>query len=252
MTVLYRLRIALLYLMLGLTAAVWCITGVVVTPFMSFRNRYLYIAYSWCRCAVWMTRWLVNIQYQVTGWEHVPKQPCVILSNHQSTWETFFLTGSFEPLTQVLKREILAIPFFGWAIWLLKPIAINRSNPKEALKQVAEQGPERLKKGIWILIFPEGTRTPVGQPGKFTRSGASIAAATGLPVLPIAHNAGMFWPKEGWSKRPGTIQVIIGPPMYAEGQEPRAVAELNQRAERWIREHTSQLERQESERRLSL
>jgi len=244
MTLQYRLRIVLLYLMLSLTAALWCISGMLVTPFMSFRNRYRYIAYSWCRCTLWLIRLLLKIDYQVTGWENVPKQPCVILSNHQSTWETFFLTGSFEPLTQVLKRELLAIPFFGWAIWLLKPIAIDRSKPKEALKQVAQQGKERLKQGIWILIFPEGTRTPVGQPGKFSRSGAALAASTGLPVLPIAHNAGMFWPKQGWSKRPGTIQVIIGPPLWAEGEGPRAVADLNQRAEDWTFSTLKTLEQQ--------
>lgn len=245
MTLQYRLRIALLYLCLAFTAALWCTTGVVVTPFMSFRNRYRYIAYSWCQTSLWLVRVLIKIDYQVTGWEQVPKQPCVILSNHQSTWETFFITGNFEPLTQVLKRELLMLPFFGWAMALLRPIAIDRSNPKEALKQVAKEGPERLKKGIWILIFPEGTRNPVGQPGKFSRSGASLAAHTGLPVLPIAHNAGMFWPKEGWSKRPGTVQVVIGPPMYAEGEGPRAVAELNQRAEHWILEQMKALEAKE-------
>lgn len=238
----YALRIALLYSLLGLTAALWCVTGIVVTPLMSFRARYLYIAYSWCRCALWMTRVLLRIDYRVTGAENIPSQPCIILSNHQSAWETFYITGSFEPLTQVLKRELLALPFFGWAIGLLKPIAIDRSNPKQALRQVAQQGEERLKKGIWLLIFPEGTRTPVGQPGKFSRSGASLAVTTKLPILPIAHNAGLFWPRTGWGKRPGTIDVVIGPPMYPQGEGPQAVAELHQRSERWVLDTLKTLE----------
>lgn len=249
MTLHYRLRIVLLYLCLTVTAFFWCVFGTLAAPFLSLPQRYHYIAYNWCRCTLWLIRVLIRIDYQVTGLEHIPKQPCVILSNHQSAWETFFITGSFEPLTQVLKRELLMIPFFGWAMAWIKPIAINRSAPKEALKQVAQQGIERLKQGVWVLIFPEGTRTPVGQPGKFSRSGASLAVATGLPILPIAHNAGLFWPKEGFAKQPGTIQVMIGPPLYPQGEGPRAVNELNTQAEQWIVEHIHALEAQEWARR---
>ena len=158
----------------------------------------------------------------------------MILAKHQSTWETFFLSAYFQPLSQVLKKELLRVPFFGWAMAMLKPIAINRDNPKQALKQLASQGAERLEQNCWVLIFPEGTRIPVGNIGKFSRGGASLAANAGLPVLPIAHNAGMFWPKAGWAKKPGTIDVVIGQPMYAEGEGPRAIAELNQRAFEWI------------------
>src|SRR5690554_3727557 len=125
---------------------------------------------------------------------------------------------------------------------MLKPIAINRDNPKQALKQLATQGAERLEQNCWVLIFPEGTRVPVGQQGKFSRSGASLAVNAGLPVLPIAHNAGMFWPKAGWGKKPGVIQVVIGPAMHAESEGPRAIAELNQRAENWINTQVRQLE----------
>ncbi|RFQ16335.1 1-acyl-sn-glycerol-3-phosphate acyltransferase, partial [Pseudomonas sp. ATCC 13867] len=117
---------------------------------------------------------------------------------------------------------------------LLKPIAINRDQPKLALKQMAKQGDERLKQGAWVLIFPEGTRVPTGQIGKFSRGGAALAVNANLPVLPIAHNAGHCWPKNGWAKYPGTIQVVIGPAMYAEGEGARAITELNQRAESWV------------------
>ena len=134
----------------------------------------------------------------------------------------------------MLKRELLYVPFFGWAMALLKPIAIDRSQPKAALKQLAKTGDERLKQGAWVLVFPEGTRIPTGQIGKFSRGGASLAVNAKLPVLPIAHNAGHCWPKNGWAKFPGTIQVVIGPAMYAEGEGARAITELNQRAENWV------------------
>lgn len=145
----------------------------------------------------------------------------------------------------MVKRELLRVPFFGWGMALLKPIAIDRSNPKAALKQLAKQGDERLKQGAWVLVFPEGTRIPPGQIGKFSRGGTALAVNAGLPVLPIAHNAGEFWPKAGWGKRPGTIQVIIGQPMYAEGEGPRAIAELNERAFHWVRQQQTELRGEE-------
>ncbi|MEQ7920929.1 lysophospholipid acyltransferase family protein [Xanthomonas sp. WHRI 1810A] len=176
---------------------------------------------------------MLNIKVEVIGQENVPSTPCVIVSNHQSTWETFFLSAHFQPLSQVLKRELLYVPFFGWAMAMLRPIAINRDNPKAALKEVAKKGHELLKDGVWVLIFPEGTRVPYGQIGKFSRSGSALAVNAELPVLPVAHNAGRFWPKEGWGKIPGTIQVVIGEPMYAEGTGPRAIAALNDRVAAW-------------------
>lgn len=241
---LYPLRIALFYLLLALMACLWCLAGVTVGPFMAFRPRNWMIAYSWCSNAVQLARWLLAIDYQVKGWENVPERPCVLVSNHQSTWETFFLTGHFEPLTQVLKRELLRVPFFGWAIRQLNPIAINRSHPKEALRQVAAQGRQRLEEGVWVLIFPEGTRAPVGQPLKFSRSAAALAASAGLPVLPVAHNAGLFWPRNGWNKHPGTIQVVIGEPLSAEDNSPPAVAALNRQLESWVRSTQQQLEQE--------
>lgn len=242
MSVLLPVRITLFYLLLSFTAFVWCLVSLIVAPFMSFRTRYRFVVQTWCRSAVWLARAIVGLRYEVSGQENIPDKPCVILSKHQSTWETFFLSAYFEPLSQVLKRELLHVPFFGWAIMLLKPIAIDRDNPKAALRQVAKQGHERLEQGAWVLIFPEGTRVPVGQAGKFSRSGAALAVNANLPVLPIAHNAGTFWPKSGWGKRPGTIQVVIGPAMRAESEGPRAVAELNQRAEDWVNATVRQLE----------
>lgn len=244
MNLLQSLRTLLFYLSLSLSAVLWCVVCMLVAPFLSFRSRYRFVAQRWCRAAVWQARVIAGVDYRLHGLEHIPTTPCVILANHQSTWETFFLTAQFEPTTQVLKRELLRVPCFGWAIRLLKPIAIDRDNPKEALRQVASQGLERLQQGVWVLIFPEGTRAPVGEPGRFSRSGAALAASAGVPVLPVAHNAGSFWPRAGWKKHVGTIDVVIGAPMWLEGEGPRAVAALNQRAEAWIHDTVRQLEAQ--------
>jgi 1-acyl-sn-glycerol-3-phosphate acyltransferase len=229
-------KLFLFYLLLSLSALLWCTLSMFVVPFMPFAQRYRFINVNWCRFAVWLTQLMLGIRYEVIGAHNVPSQPCVILANHQSTWETFFLSCYFQPLSQVLKRELLYIPFFGWAMAMLKPIAIDRSNPKAALKQLAKQGQECLEQGAWVLIFPEGTRMPIGHLGKFTRGGASLAVNANLPVLPIAHNAGAYWPKEGWAKKPGTIKVVIGAPMHADGTGPRAIAELNERAFAWVQQ----------------
>ncbi|MGL4315989.1 MAG: lysophospholipid acyltransferase family protein [Pseudomonas sp.] len=234
MTTVQAIRTFFFYLLLSSSSFFWCILCVFVAPLLPFRARYRFVIQTWCRCATWLAKVMVGIRYEVHGLENIPAQPCVILAKHQSTWETFFLSAFFEPLSQVVKRELLYVPFFGWAMAMLRPIAIDRSNPKAALKQLAKQGAERIEQGAWVLVFPEGTRIPPGQIGKFSRGGTALAVNAGLPVLPIAHNAGEFWPKQGWAKFPGTIQVVIGPLMYAEGEGPRAIAELNERAFAWV------------------
>ena len=227
-------RTVIFYLLLSLSAFLWGTLSLLIAPLLPFSARYRFVVQRWCRFAVWLAWHMVGVRYRLSGLENIPQKPCVILSKHQSTWETFFLSGYFTPLSQVLKRELLFVPFFGWALALLKPIAIDRSQPKLALKQLAKQGHERLQQGAWVLIFPEGTRIPTGEIGKFSRGGAALAVNAGLPVLPIAHNAGHCWPKSGWAKHPGTIEVVFGPVMHAEGEGPRAIAELNQRAEEWV------------------
>ena len=241
MTTVQAIRTFFFYLLLSSSSFFWCIFCVFIAPFLPFRARYRLVIQTWCRCATWLAKVVAGIHYEVRGLENIPQQPCVILAKHQSTWETFFLSAYFEPLSQVVKRELLRVPFFGWAMAMLKPIAIDRSNPKAALKQLAKQGDERIKQGAWVLIFPEGTRIPPGQIGKFSRGGAALAVNAGLPVLPIAHNAGEFWPKQGWAKYPGTIQVVIGPVMHAEGEGPRAIAELNERAYAWVAQTQQQI-----------
>lgn len=242
MSLLQRLRTFVFYVLLSSSSLIWCVFAVVLAPFMSFERRYHLAIRSWCRLAIWLARVVVRIDYRIRGLENIPARPCVILAKHQSTWETFFLSGLFEPLSQVIKRELLFVPCFGWALASIRPIAIDRDNPKTALRQLARLGHQRLKEGCWVLIFPEGTRIPVGQTGKFSRGGAALAVNADLPVLPIAHNAGRYWPKQGWAKYPGTIEVIIGEPMYAEGEGPQAIAELNRRAETWVNARVAELE----------
>lgn len=234
MGIISSVRTVIFYLLLALVTLLWLPPSLLVGPALPYSWRYRLIAVAWGRVVLFLSRWVLGIRYRVRGLENVPQQPCVILSKHQSAWETFFLSSHFEPLSQVLKRELLHIPVFGWALAMIKPIAINREQPKQALKQVAEQGAARLARGNWLLIFPEGTRVPPGQIGKFSRGGVSLAVNAGLPVLPVAHNAGQFWPKLDWRKQPGVVDVVIGPVMHAEGTGLAAIAELNRRAFLWV------------------
>ncbi len=229
------------YFLLALMTVLWSSFGMLVGMLLPFNVRYRVINQAWAYQAIWLARWITGIRYELIGRENIPDQPCVILAKHQCTWETFYFSALFAPLSQVIKRELLRVPFWGWSMALLKPIAINRGNPKAALKQLASEGEDRLNDGLWVLIFPEGTRVPYGQMGKFSRGGAAMAVNAGLPVLPIAHNAGKCWPRDTWIKQPGTIQIVVGAPMYAEGSGPRAIAELNERAYHWVRERQIEL-----------
>jgi len=163
MSILQAIRTFFFYLLLGTSSFLWCTLSFFIAPFLPFKARYRFINVYWCRCALWLSKVFLNIRFEIKGAENVPDQPCVILSNHQSTWETFFLSAYFSPLSQVLKRELLYVPFFGWAMAMLRPIAIDRDNPKAALKHVAKKGDELLKDGVWVLIFPEGTRVPTAR-----------------------------------------------------------------------------------------
>lgn len=234
MSVLMPLRVILFYLLLAASAGIWGLVMLIVAPFLPYRWRFTLIVGWWSRLAIWLSKYLVGIRYEVIGAENIPAQPGVILANHQSTWETFFLQQIFRPQTQLIKKELLYVPLFGWAFALAKPIAIDRSKGRDSLKQLAAVGGQRLKDGIWILVFPEGTRVLPGSPIKFSRGGTALACANQAPVVPVAHNAGEFWPKHGWGKKPGTVTVMIGPALYPKGADPRSIVELNKRAEEWV------------------
>ncbi|MFA7095772.1 MAG: lysophospholipid acyltransferase family protein [Gammaproteobacteria bacterium] len=200
------------------------------TVMLPFTYRYRIIS-QWSRMTL---RWLkisCGLDYQVEGREHIPQGNAIIFCKHQSTWETLVLQEIFPIQVWVLKRELLWIPFFGWGLALLRPIAINRKEGRKAMMQLLEQGIERLRQGLWVVIFPEGTRVAPGQRGQYHKGGAMLAQRSGVPVVPVAHNAGEFWPRHSIRKYPGTIRVVIGPPIATEG---RTAAEINRLAEEWI------------------
>ena len=189
------------------------------------------ITSGWAHIMLFLLRLICGIRYRVIGVEHIPAAPSIILSKHQSAWETLAFQQIFPAQVWVLKKELLRVPFFGWGLALTSPIAIDRSSRKAALKQIVEQGKDRLKQGFWIVIFPEGTRIAPGKKGKYGIGGAWLATHTGAPVVPVAHNAGEFWGRNSFLKLPGTITVSIGEPIDPAGMEP---GDLNTRVEAWI------------------
>lgn len=184
----------------------------------------------WTRCVMWASRAICGIRYRVIGADNIPSEPCIILAKHQSAWETMGFQLIFPPQVWVLKRELLRVPFFGWGLAMLSPIAIDRSSRRQALQQLVDQGQQRLAAGFYIVIFPEGTRIAPGKRGKYRAGGARLAVQTGTPVLPVAHNAGLRWGKNAFLKYPGLITVSIGPLMHPDGD----ADSLARRVEDWI------------------
>lgn len=203
--------------------------GLFTFPF-SAQTRYRFLS-RWAHCMLWWLRISCGLSFTVKGLENIPNSPSIILCKHQSAWETLALQLIFPPQVWVLKRSLLLIPFFGWALALTSPIAINRAAGREALKQLVTQGKDRLAKKFWVVIFPEGTRTAPGKHGKYHIGGACLATHTQTQVVPVAHNAGEFWRKNSWLKHPGVIQVSIGKPIQSADFKPDA---LNQQVEDWI------------------
>jgi 1-acyl-sn-glycerol-3-phosphate acyltransferase len=177
----------------------------------------------WVDAQLWMLEKLCGLRHEIEGAGHLPPEPSVVLMKHSSAWETIAQLRLLPRQTWVLKRELMWVPFFGWALMLLKPIAIDRRGGRAAVEQVVAKGRERLEDGLWVVIFPEGTRVPFGETGRFGLSGALLASAAGRPVIPVAHDAGRYWPRRGWLKHAGTIRVRIGPPVATAGREPREV-----------------------------
>jgi 1-acyl-sn-glycerol-3-phosphate acyltransferase len=216
---------------LGLVVTIppWALFAFLTFPFRA-HTRYRIIG-SWTHIAMWLARHVLGIRYRVLGRENLPDAPSVILAKHQSAWETLAFQVMFPPICFVLKRELLRIPFFGWGLAQMPVVAIDRAAGKDALAQVVEQGGARLREGFWVVVFPEGTRVAPGTTRRYKIGGAWLATHVGAQVVPVAHNAGEFWPKNAWIKRPGEVVVSIGPPIDAAGREPDAV---NAEAEAWI------------------
>ena len=200
-------------------------------------TRYRLIS-SYARTMIWVLRVVCGIRHEVRGIENLPKEPCIVLCKHQSAWETLALQVIFPPQAWVLKRELLWLPFFGWGLAMTSPIAIDRSDGKGAMKQLLRQGRDRLAQGFCVVIFPEGTRVPYGQRGKYKIGGALLAASTGVPVVPVAHNAGRLWGRNAFSKHPGLVTMSIGSPIVTAG---RKADEINAEVEAWIENEIQQL-----------
>ena len=215
----------------------FAILSLLTFPFGAF-TRYRIIS-TWTRTVLWAVEAICGIRYKVIGAGNIPAEPCVVLSKHQSAWETLAFQVIFPPQVYVLKRELLWIPFFGWGLAMMSPVAIDRRAGVRALKQMLSQGRERLKRGFWIIVFPEGTRTAPGSRGTYQTGGAAIAVSANAPALPVAHNAGKCWRRHAFRKYPGTITVSIGKPIPTKGKKADAVtAEV----ENWIETEMQRIE----------
>jgi 1-acyl-sn-glycerol-3-phosphate acyltransferase len=203
-----------LLVLLAITPFYWVLT--MLSAPLGRQARWHVIA-GWPRLATVLARWLLGISHRVEGLENIPDKPCVILSKHSSAWETIAFTGIFPPHVYVIKRELLWIPFLGWGLGLYSPIAIDRSNRKQAMQRLTDLGAARFRQGFSILIFPEGTRVAVGRRQAWRSGGAALACRLGATVLPVAHDAGRFWPRNAFVKRPGRITVSIGKPIDSTG-----------------------------------
>lgn len=228
-TVLF-LRSLLFTIVMVLATVVWSAVCFLAAP-LPYNKRY-YVTSRWNVFVIWCARVICGIEYEIKGAENFPDAPAIVLSKHQSAWETIFLLANLpRPLVYVFKKEILYIPFFGWGMALLRMIPIDRKQGKNAFKHVVAHGKRRLKDGQWIIMFPEGTRIPVGQKGKYKSGGTRLAVETGAVVVPIALNSGECWPKNSFIKRPGKVTVSIGKPISSEGQTADGMME---QVENWI------------------
>ena len=203
------------------------------TPMTRYR-----IITAWSHLVVGMAWVICGVRYRTIGRENLPSHPCIVLSKHQSAWETLAYQVILPPQVWVLKKELLRVPFFGWGLAMMSPIAIDRGSAGRALKQMLQQGRARLSAGWWIVIFPEGSRIAPGKRGRYHPGGAWLACKSGTPALPIAHNAGTVWGRNAFIKYPGTITVSIGPLIDPAGLDADAV---NRKAEDWIESEVARL-----------
>jgi len=203
-----------------------CVFGLVMTLcfWLPYRAQFE-IARTWARLLFWLLDKLCGLNFVVEGRERIPAGNHIVMSNHTSAWETVAQFLIFPPQVWVLKRELLWIPFIGWGLKLLRPISINRGAGHRAVNQVVDQGKARLADGLWIVIFPEGTRVVAGDKRKYGVSGALLATAAHKFVVPLSHNAGDFWVRRGILKKRGTVRVVIGEPIAASGKDPRRLNE---------------------------
>lgn len=201
-------------------------------------QRYRFIT-QWSRFVIWWLKITCRVNYQIIGQENIPNKPCIIMCKHQSTWETLALQFIFPQQAWILKRELLWVPFFGWGLAMLKPIAIDRKGGRKAVTQLIEQGKWNLEHQRWVVVFPEGTRVLPGKKGRYALGGGILAESTKATVIPVAHNTGYFWRKKQFIKQPGTITLSIGQPIQTEGLEAKQIIE---KVENWIENEVKKIE----------
>ena len=231
-----RLRSGLFALALVVVTPPYALLALLTFPLPRLA-RYRVIS-GWSRFIVWLARVLCGIRWRVEGGERLPTRPAVILAKHQSAWETMAFQQIFPPQAYLLKRELLWLPFFGWGLALMSPISIDRARGTAALRQLVRRGKERLAQGFWVVVFPEGTRVAPGEHRKYQLGGALLAEHSGAPVVPVAHNAGLLWPRNAFVKQPGIVTVRIGPAIDSTGRD---AASINALAEQWIEEQQETL-----------
>ena len=215
----------------------YAIFFVIAASLVPFPRRFA-LARVWASVLLWALKLTCRLDYRIEGREHLPEDNHIALWKHSSSWETIAMAVVFPRQVWVLKRELQWIPVVGWGIRLLHAIAIDRRSGHTAVAQVVNQGKERLAEGDWIMVFPEGTRMAAGETRRYGVSGALLAGEAGRLVIPVAHNAGFFWPRRGLLKKRGTVRVVIGPPIAAAGRDPRAV---NEEAQQWIEARVREL-----------
>ena len=223
------LRSFVFYLAMLPTTILFCLVSLIVLP-LELRTRYQIVT-QWSAFALWWLKVSCGVSSKVRGIENIPTEPCVIFCKHQSAWETMALQFIFPPHVQVVKRELLYVPFFGWGLASLNPIAIDRSAGAKALRQVLRVGTKRIQDGWWVLLFPEGTRTDPGEQREYSPSAAALAIRSECKLVPVAHNAGVFWSRNALGKIRGEIQLVIGPALDTSGRSP---TELTAAAQTWV------------------
>lgn len=234
MIIVHALRSLLHLLVMVVSVIPWGLAVVLVSPFVSSTALY-WMCVGWLRLAVRSGELILGIRNRISGWENLPvgsTAPAVLLVKHQSTWETFAMpTLMPHPLAYVFKKELLYVPFFGWAMGRLDMIHIDRSKRAQAFNKVVAQGQRLLDQGTWVIMFPEGTRIPRGEQGVYKTGGTRLAVATGAPVIPVAVSSGRCWPRKALIKRPGIVDFSIGKPIPSQGRE---ADELMREVEAWI------------------
>lgn len=231
----------LFYIALAVTIIFLTLVLLIAKPFMSLRARYEKICRPWAKLSLRLLKWTCGIDVRNIGMENMPTdgRPLVVLAKHQSAWDPFWLGAMLvNPPCFLYKRSLNKIPVFGWALWSMEMLAIDRSAGRTAFENFMHRGPEFLRRGWWITLFPEGTRVPPGERVRYKTGGARFACSTGTPILPIAHNAGLFWPKNSIAKKAGTITVQVGPIIETAGREPH---EVTLEVEAWIERTTARL-----------